>query len=215
MPSSRAIGLTALVVATTPVVRHGVRAILTDAGWSVLDEAGEAEAVPHVVVWELPMGASSNDVAALRDGIGGAPILALVSAATPDLLGVLVSAGVRGAVDRDIDEVALAQAARAVAEGRTVVNAGARTDGAGSRPPALTRRESQVLVLLCSGSTNHEIAEALVISDNTVKNHVRRLYEKLQVRSRTEAVVRAARWGLVRIDGADAPPRSPAPGSQG
>jgi DNA-binding NarL/FixJ family response regulator len=146
--------------------------------------------------------------------LDGTPLLVLVAAATPDVLGALVSAGARGAVDRDIEETALVQAARAVADGRTVVNAGARTDAAGSRPPTLTRRESQVLALLCAGSTNHEIAEALVISDNT-ENHVRRLYEKLQVRSRTEAVVRAARWGLVRIDGADALAGTPAPAGPG
>lgn len=215
MAASRAIGLTALVVATTPVVRRGVGAILAEDGWVVLDEPGASDVTPDVVVWELPASESAADVAGLRELVGDVPILVLVSAATADGLGSLVSAGARGAVDRTIDEAALAQAARAVAEGRTVVNAGARPDGAPSRPPALTRRESQVLALLCAGSTNREIADALIISDNTVKNHVRRLYEKLQVRSRTEAVVRAARWGLVRIDGDDAPARSAAPAGQG
>lgn len=215
MPASRAIGLTALVVAATPVVRRGLHAILVDSGWVVVDGISASDARPDVVVWELPSAVASNDVVALREDMGDVPILALVGSATPDALAVLVSAGVRGAVDRDIDEVALAQAVRAVAEGRTVVNAGARPDIAGSRPPVLTRREGQVLSLLAAGSTNHEIAEALVISDNTVKNHVRRLYEKLQVRSRTEAVVRAARWGLVRIDGGDMPPRTPGPGGAG
>lgn len=216
VPASRAHALTALVLAATPIVRRGLVAILADAGWHVVDDAslvddatgvdaGEPGHRPHVAVWELPPAATAEVVARGLAEWDGVPVLVLVSAATPDVLGALVSAGARGAVDRDIDEAALVQAARAVAEGRTVVNAGARADGAASRPPTLTRRESQVLALLCSGSTNREIADTLVISDNTVKNHVRRLYEKLHVRSRTEAVVRAARWGLVRIDGVDAP----------
>lgn len=214
MPASRASGLNALVIAATPVVRRGLHAILVDDGWVVIDDTSAPGMAPDVVVWEFPPAASAADVADLRVAVGDVPILVLVGAASADVLGGLMSAGARGAVDRTIDEGALAQAARAVAEGRTVVNAGARPDAAGPRPPALTRRESQVLSLLCSGSTNHEIAEALVISDNTVKNHVRRLYEKLQVRSRTEAVVRAARWGLVRIDGDEGPARSPAPAGQ-
>lgn len=209
MPASRAQALTALVLATTPIVRRGLTGILTDAGWHVMDDAGEPGRRPRVAVWELPAAATSDTVSRVMDDLDGVPVLVLVSAATPDALAALMGAGARGAVDRDLDEAALVQAARAVADGRTVVNAGARADGGGSRPPALTRRESQVLALLCAGRTNREIADELVISDNTVKNHVRRLYEKLHVRSRTEAVVRAARWGLVRIEGADAAPGTP------
>jgi len=209
VPASRAHALTARVLATTPVVRRGLEAILTDAGWQVVDGSAEPGLRPRIAVWELPPAATSDTVTRALGDLDGVPVLVLVSQATPDALGALVSAGARGAVDRDIDEAALIHAARAVADGRTVVNAGSRVDGTGSRPPSLTRRESQVLALLCSGSTNREIADALVISDNTVKNHVRRLYEKLQVRSRTEAVVRAARWGLVRIDGVESPPGTP------
>ena len=212
---SRTLTLSAVVIATTPVVRRGLTAILSDAGWHVVDDVGDIDAGPSVAVWELPAAATPADISGMLSELDGTPLLVLVAAATPDVLGALVSAGARGAVDRDIEEMALVQAARAVADGRTVVNAGARTDAAGSRPPTLTRRESQVLALLCAGRTNHEIAEALVISDNTVKNHVRRLYEKLQVRSRTEAVVRAARWGLVRIDGVDALAGTPAPAGPG
>jgi DNA-binding NarL/FixJ family response regulator len=202
----------ALVIAATPVVRRGLAAILSDAGWSVVDDVGALDSRPGVVVWELPPSSTAADLDVVLASVSGAPVLVLAARATPDVLGALVAAGARGALDRDVDESALAQAVRAVADGRTVVNAGARTDGSGSRPPALTRREAQVLTLLCAGRTNHGIAEALVISDNTVKNHVRRIYEKLQVRSRTEAVVRAARWGLVRIDG-DEPDQGAAGGA--
>lgn len=188
------------MIASTPVIRRGVLAILADAGWQASDDPATFAAPPTIVVWEVPGVLATDEAARMRATVGDVAILALVAAATPDALSSLVAAGIKGAVDRDVDEAVLVQAARAVAEGRTVVHAGPRSDAAGSRPPALTRREAQVLTLLCAGSTNREIAESLVISDNTVRNHVRRIYEKLQVRSRTEAVVRAARWGLVRID---------------
>lgn len=205
-------GPCAFVIAASPVMRRGITATLTDAGWDVVDGPGDPTVGldgASLVVWDFPAAVSVADIGRVRESVGGAPILVMVDSITPELLAELVAAGASGAVDRDIDESGLAQAARAVADGRVVVNAGSRQEGAAGRSPSLTRRESQVLALICTGRTNHEIAEALVISENTVKNHVRRLYEKLQVRSRTEAVVRAARWGLVRID-ADDPVPGPA-----
>jgi DNA-binding NarL/FixJ family response regulator len=64
----------------------------------------------------------------------------------------------------------------------------------------LTTREQAVLGLLAAGQSNREIADALGISDGTVKIHVRHLFTKLEVTSRTKAIVTAARRRLVRID---------------
>ena len=69
----------------------------------------------------------------------------------------------------------------------------------GYRGPALTRRERDVLGALVEGGTNRDIAARLGISENTVKNHVRSILEKLQAKSRADAVVVGLRAGLVRL----------------
>ena len=73
---------------------------------------------------------------------------------------------------------------------------------AGRRPatgPALTKREREVLDLVAAGLSNRDIAGTLGISENTVKNHLARVLEKLQARSRMEAVVRGVQLGLTRV----------------
>lgn len=66
--------------------------------------------------------------------------------------------------------------------------------------PLLTEREEEVLALLAQGTTTPEIASRLFISQKTVKNHLAAIYDKLEVPDRTQAVVRAARLGIVRIE---------------
>jgi two-component system NarL family response regulator len=65
--------------------------------------------------------------------------------------------------------------------------------------PRLTERELEVLKLVAKGLNNRTIAEQLFISENTVKNHVRNILEKLQLHSRMEAVVYAVREKLLEI----------------
>jgi DNA-binding NarL/FixJ family response regulator len=65
--------------------------------------------------------------------------------------------------------------------------------------PRLTDREMEVLRLVAKGMNNREIAKELFISENTVKNHVRNILEKLQLHSRMEAVVYAVRERLLEI----------------
>ncbi|MDQ1249947.1 MAG: hypothetical protein QG597_4324 [Actinomycetota bacterium] len=118
--------------------------------------------------------------------------------------------GASAVLPRTASPGAVAEAVLAVVEGRTLVAAGMAekmlADFAGMlrrrREAAgvdLSKREQQVLELVAEGRSNRDIAGELHISDHTVKNHVRRILEKLGAGSRTEAVVIAARVGLVVV----------------
>lgn len=69
--------------------------------------------------------------------------------------------------------------------------------GRGRRPDILTKREKEVLVLVSEGLSNREIAERLYIAENTVKNHLRNILEKLHMHNRAQAVAYAIREGLL------------------
>ena len=73
------------------------------------------------------------------------------------------------------------------------------SDSARATVGRLTAREREILSLMADGAGNRAIAEALFISENTVRNHVRNVLDKLQASTRTEAVVRALKAGLVRL----------------
>ncbi|MBN9460876.1 MAG: response regulator transcription factor [Burkholderiales bacterium] len=62
----------------------------------------------------------------------------------------------------------------------------------------LTRRETTILALVADGKANKEIARTLGISDNTVETHLRRVYQKLDCRTRTQSVAKAREPGLLR-----------------
>jgi two-component system NarL family response regulator len=111
--------------------------------------------------------------------------------------------------DSSIDEVA--QAIRVVADGQSLISPSmaiklldefkqmSRGERAVSTSPKLTDRELEVLRLVAQGLNNREIAKQLFISENTVKNHVRNILEKLQLHSRMEAVMYAVREKLLDI----------------
>jgi two-component system NarL family response regulator len=75
-----------------------------------------------------------------------------------------------------------------------------RTDRSQPATPRLTERELEVLRLVAKGLNNREVAKELFISENTVKNHVRNILEKLQLHSRMEAVVYAVREKILDIN---------------
>jgi DNA-binding NarL/FixJ family response regulator len=120
-------------------------------------------------------------------------------------------AGASGFLLKDVKPEALAEAVRVVAEGeallspsvtRRLIEEFARTpDVHGAPPPeieVLTDREREVLELIGRGRSNREIAERLVVSMATVKTHVNRLFMKLSLRDRAQAVVVAYESGIVR-----------------
>jgi DNA-binding NarL/FixJ family response regulator len=129
--------------------------------------------------------------------------------ATPDSIDITsaMASGIVGLLEHAVSASDVRMGLATIAAGRTVWAPGVLSSPE-SRPqrsvrPTLTRRERQVLDLMSQGMGNRAIAAQLFISENTVKNHVRRVHEKLGVRTRTEAVVRAAHDGLVEISAVD------------
>src|SRR3954466_14062006 len=64
----------------------------------------------------------------------------------------------------------------------------------------VTKREEEVLELIADGCSTPEVAERLYISQKTVKNHLASIYQKLDARDRTQAVLQAVRMGIVHLD---------------
>jgi DNA-binding NarL/FixJ family response regulator len=197
--------LRVLVVADDPLARAGLAALLAGrpglavAGQAAPEEAGDAP--PHDAA-VVDLGASgSPGPDRLRALAAAAPVVALVAddAQAADAL----RAGARALLGRSAAPEALAAALAAAARGLAVLDAALadawlRTPG----PVAdgeLTPREREVLDLLAEGLGNKVIAARLGISDHTAKFHVNAILGKLGAESRAEAIVKAARRGLVAL----------------
>ena len=111
-----------------------------------------------------------------------------------------IASGARGVVRRGADGSRLAAALGAAAAGLTVVDFALVPEPAeGETAPSLTPREREVLELIAAGCSNRRIAKKLGISEHTAKFHVNGILLKLSANTRTEAVVLAARRGLLMI----------------
>jgi len=123
----------------------------------------------------------------------------------PSLAAETLAAGARGILMRDASPQRIRAALIAASEGIIVIDDALATNVLQqSRPPhelvePLTAREAEVMQLLASGRTNKEIAQRLGVTEHTVKFHVNSILGKLGVATRTEAVVHAARLGIVML----------------
>jgi DNA-binding NarL/FixJ family response regulator len=136
------------------------------------------------------------------------PTVVLLERLEPAAARQALVAGAHGVLALDSDADELVGAVRAAAVGLVVMHASLAAGFAGSlsgpalREPArapLTAREREVLALLAEGLPNKVIAPRLGITEHTVKTHVAAVYEKLHARNRAEAVVAAARQGLLLL----------------
>jgi DNA-binding NarL/FixJ family response regulator len=202
------------LVAEDPLARGALSRTLAEQGGDIAIiaagtlaemESSRPELAPDVVLWDV--GLHPAEPGGRLDAPElGAPVLALVPD-EPAGEGAL-SAGARGLLFRDVAPAPLLAALRAVARGLTVFDpalASVRTtpraaaSASTSGPESLTPREREVLALLAEGLSNKAIADRLDISEHTAKFHVNAVLAKLGVQRRTEAVVRAARMGLVTL----------------
>ncbi len=125
----------------------------------------------------------------------------------------LVKAGATGYMLKNSDSAQIIKAIRATYQGESVIQPSVATkiltefSHLSERPAAkptkgdqeLTEREIQVIQLISDGKTNKEIANALAISEKTVKNHVRNIFQKLEVDDRTQAAIFALKKGLIQL----------------
>jgi len=212
-----------VVVDDQEVVRAGFGALLaTQADFGVVGTAQNgAEAVrlcsaehPDVVLMDVRMPVMDGIVATRRItedvAEGGPRILMLTTFDLDEYVYDALSAGASGFLLKDVTAERLFDAVRVVAAGealldpavtRRLIGEFARlrpTRAPASSPLAeLTPREVEVLTLVAEGLSNTEIAERLVVGDQTVKTHVSRVLAKLGLRDRTQAVITAYESGLV------------------
>jgi DNA-binding NarL/FixJ family response regulator len=195
-----------------PVVRFGLRAALGGAdGLLVVGEAERGDAVgaliemhhPQVLVLNIRMsGLNGIEVAQrIHDKGQDVKILVLTSRDDEETVRAAIRAGVNGYLLKTASLEQIIHAIQDVAEGRQSfspeIAQKAQIAGRAASPDLLSPRELEVLNLAGKGYTNKAIALQLKISNRTVQTHLTRVYHKLDVASRTEAVMRAIAYGWI------------------
>ena len=213
-----------LVADDHALYRRGLEMVLAaEDGIEIVGEAGDgAEAIrrveellPDVVLMDIRMPRRSGIEActAIKDVVPSTKIVILTISDEESDLYEAVRAGANGYLLKDVPGEEIAAGIRAVASGQSLISPSMasklltefasmikKSDERPQLPvPRLTERELEVLKLVARGLPNRDIAKELFISENTVKNHIRNILEKLQLHSRMEAVVYAVREKLLEI----------------
>ena len=214
-----------LVVDDHALFRRGLQMVLEqESDIEVVGEASDgteavqkaAEHYPDIVLMDVRMPRRSGIEActAIHETVPSAKIIMLTISDEENDLYEAIKAGAMGYLLKEISIEEVASAIRAVHGGQSLISPSMaaklitefaslsrRGDDRRQVPtPRLTEREMEVLKLVAKGLNNRDIAAELFISENTVKNHVRNILEKLQLHSRMEAVVYAVREKLLEIN---------------
>jgi DNA-binding NarL/FixJ family response regulator len=198
------------------VVRAGLRGLLLAAGLDVVGEAvtgREAVALaqslrPHVILMDVRMPEMDGlqALTAIKAKMPEISIVMLTVYASTEYLSRAIAAGAAGYLLKDAEPEEIVRVVRAAAQGDRVIDATLLqsvlentqvAESSALQRADLTQQELRVLKLIALGLNNDALAETLVISRNTVKTHVRHIFEKLMVSDRTQAAIWAVRNGLV------------------
>jgi DNA-binding NarL/FixJ family response regulator len=206
------------------MVREGLRWALEHGGLEVVGEAADGqEAVemaehhrPDVVLMDLSLPVLSGAAATkrIRALIPGVSVLVLSMLSDETAVSSALDAGAGGYLVKDCTTSEIVDAVKRVARGERVLAdsvadvapATGREAAQSSRPlasstrPLISKREEEVLRLMATGVSIPEAARRLYISVKTVKNHLSSIYQKLDSHDRAQAVLKAMRMGLIRMD---------------
>ena len=203
------------------IVREGLNALIsTEAGMEIVGEANNGQDAihlarklkPDILLLDLmmPIMNGIEAISRISQENDQVRILALTSYADDDIVFSAIKAGALGYLLKDTSPQALLQSIRQVYQGETSLspsialklvrefnqNQKNRTRNAGD----LTSREIEILQYVAQGASNQEIADALHLSERTVRNHVGNILKKLHLANRTQAALYALRKGYAQLD---------------
>jgi DNA-binding NarL/FixJ family response regulator len=202
------------------MLREGLRRSLTEEGFDIVGEAENGEQAvrmveelqPDVVLMDVSM-PEMDGVEATRL-IGGSftatQVIMLTMHADKEVLADAIRAGASGYLVKDCSTEEIADAIRMAMQGDTALSpqlAATMLDEVRrldvpdipEEERVITKREEEVLQLIADGCSTPEVAEQLYISQKTEKNHLASIYQKLDARDRTQAVLQAVRMGIVHL----------------
>lgn len=125
-------------------------------------------------------------------------MLAGIGAGDRDAVALAISGGARGYLQKNVSREELCAAVATALAERALGDAPRQREPEAPDVPSLTERELQVLHGMSQGRSNAEIGRELYLSEDTIKTHARRLFRKMGVNDRAQAVASGFRWGLVR-----------------
>jgi DNA-binding NarL/FixJ family response regulator len=208
-----------LLVDDHRTLRDGLRLSMEEAGFVVAGEAGDGEEAvrlaealrPDVVLMDVSMPLLDGIEATrlVHQRVPEARVVMLTMHGESDVMARAIAAGAVGYLLKDCSIEEVASAVRMAADGdgalspqlaTSMLAEAQRTTGGSSGEAVISPREEEVLQLVADGLSLPEVAARLYISVKTVKNHLASIYSKLDARDRTQAVLRAVRMGIIRLD---------------
>jgi len=203
------------------MLREGLRRSMIEEGFDVVGEAQDGveavalaeQLIPDVILMDVSMPNCDGVEACRQVKSHGTPskVVMLTMHADKEVLTNAIRAGASGYLVKDCSTTEIADAVRMAAGGDTVLSpqlAKSMLDEVrrldervqSEEERTVTKREEEVLQLIADGCSTPEVAERLYISQKTVKNHLASIYQKLDARDRTQAVLQAVRMGIVHLD---------------
>jgi DNA-binding NarL/FixJ family response regulator len=207
-----------LLAHTERLVREAIAGILQQAGFSVRDQTDAIDQLQQKVQQHHPdlllldgqlLEGQTDAVRALAAAFPNSRIVILSPAQPPLLVSTLLEAGASGCLSLNLSSEELIESLNMIAKGDIIVSRGIVEQlvqglDQGNDPEelfnSLSERQREVISLVVNGMTNREIASTLIITENTVKVHLRNILGKLDVRNRQQLAAFAAQSGLVSLN---------------